>query len=106
MNRHKTEVLFVGGPLDNQIRVLDETHAQYVHREVPSLLTKKEDMGDSLSSDPTLREYVYIVDELRGECCAWRVARLKESNRDELLQRLVDWYCGGELKPKCNLPRA
>jgi len=101
MNHRKTEVLFVGGPLDNQIRVLDETHAQYVHREV---LTPS--MGDEIRApDQSLREYIYLVDELRGEYCSWRMARLKESNRDELLQRLVDWYCGGELKPKCNLPR-
>jgi len=90
MNRNKTEVLFVGGPLDSHIRVLDERHAQFTHTEVV---------------DQDSKEFHYIIHELQGESCTWRLATLRGAGRDIMLQELVDWYCGGVLQPKCNLPK-
>jgi hypothetical protein len=110
MNKHMSEVLFVGGPLDSQIRVLDERHSQYVHEEIMDRAPEKPPppfgaAGADLPNNAVLdmEEHVYVIDELAGDVCKWRVARSKDVCRDEMIQKLVDWYCGGEIKPKCNL---
>lgn len=90
MNHKRTEVLFVGGPLDNRVILLDERHAQYRFTQVA--FDKAE-------------EIIYIISTFSGELCQWRIARPKDQGADETMQKLVDWYCGGRLEPRCNLPK-
>lgn len=91
MNRHKSEVLFIGGPLDSQIRVLDERHADYRFLQITP------ECEDTV--------FVYILGEISSGTCKWRIGRPKDMEDEEMMQTILDWYAGGRLEPRCNLPK-